>query len=1684
MENSLIIPQTGMQQDKDNIQSDSQEYRKAINAVIESNGGNTFSLQNESSNLLSIKLKDGQKVIAYKYIQSIEKTILFLTNNIGGDEIAYFSSYYYDDNKGNVEGVCNSSVENTPLETVVQSSFISLHTIATGNFNWNVNYKVNIEYKLTDCNLNLYFVDGVNPDRFIYFNLPDLSLVDDFKLVNVSSIGSCNVEYYDVLDVKKTLFNQKTSYSKIVVTQEIGGTISEGVYQVFTAYSTSKGIPLSSYNGSDLISVFDKTEKQIEGKEYITNKSLNIKLENITVSSYYKYINIVIGKTVNNYTQYYSITTLPISSNMGYIYSGNTNDIIIKSEAELFTKYPYYRNSNIISSSNNYLFKAGLEEYDKINIQRIANKVQLECVTVKRKADFYKNSNDKSLIRDEVYGFGIELVMEEGEISGVGHIAGRKAEDSDMLVSVNIGDRVDNMKLNWQVNNTAKLISSPHTNEIWETFDFAYWESTDKYPNNPEIWGELCNQNIRHHKTPDCSISHIHDGMLLQTSNSFNRDVSIFPMGVRLKGKSIETILKESLAEGLITQEQKDRIVGWNLVRVDRAGNKSIVSKGLLYNVWSYEKATSYNQDDKCSTKTKYHFPSYGFNDERVDPFLSRNDEHYKYDKFDQGLQVPQLLQYENTGKYVFHSPDTHFAQPSLGNVLKLETEEYGESKGYFNVAEEQSQYKLLTYNHYNLATLLARFIANNTTHESSNASGTGQAIGSSIGGIVGSAIPGIGTAIGSVAGGIIGSLAGGDDDATSALQRNSTILFQTEKFLQLFKNLADYQKLQYQYQAVGKYTNYKPIQNNGNKQRTIVNSGYINSSKQSIGNVNINNTFRESSVYLEVNKTLPSCSVQDTSKNKLTDSISTVSTNQCKKYSVVISAPAFFVNSPAPTPTSISFQDCQGIAQRWRITRPETRTLTASIPPSESIGVKVTEIPCPECLSMVFTVRDCNCKGQELTSQISSYYASIKNNRVNQYGGIFNLQYLDVHSGVNDLNDKSKIFFGGDTFITPHAFKRKHSFFNKTTFGLPDDTDIFYQDLGNVAYPTYYFNTKENNKEIKPSTTLLFDLLQFGRFSNSTYSFWNNLFGVDDNFSKGKNILDNFAAFAFDPLLWIKAPNFYLDCRDNNVKSKPLGLFSLQAVKGIMYLYNYAIPYFYCESDVNTWYRLNKNEKELDFYPNQQDLNYWLQEKNVSIRNDNFFFYDRTYSKQNKTGFHYVNDINFKPYSDCKVTYNNRVVYSLQSSELDNSDLKDNYLINRALDYYDFSLVNGRLTGIHGIESDKVLVTFENNTQIYAAYNTLETEAGTVQIGNGGIFRSKPQEFSKNSLGYIGSQHSEILSTEFGHILIDAKRGQVFLIGTNGNGATDLVKDRMRNWFKNNLPFNITKYYDVDVDKNFADIGLAVCFDKRFNRVLITKLDYSPKYSNIEYRNNKFYYGSLEISVKDKKYFYNHSFTISYNFNTNSWTSFHSYIPNYYISQTDNFYSGISNELWGHHLTNKSYQVFYGNKYPFQIELIDKYSVENKQLQSISYMMDAVRFHNKDDQYNTIVGFNKAIIYNNNQNSGLLELELTDNKDLFKNKLYPILDTYSTKILQVNKENKFSFNQFKDRKNKTNVPSFIKSKNGVDEMLNIDVIGNNTFNYSPIMGNSNNIKLIQDKHTNYKLIFKLANFKTNNSIR
>ena len=386
--------------------------------------------------------------------------------------------------------------------------------------------------------------------------------------------------------------------------------------------------------------------------------------------------------------------------------------------------------------------------------------------------------------------------------------------------------------------------------------------------------------------------------------------------------------------------------------------------------------------------------------------------------------------------------------------------------------------------------------------------------------------------------------------------------------------------------------------------------------------------------------------------------------------------------------------------------------------------------------------------------------------------------------------------------------------------------------------------------------------------------------------------------------IISIKAHNF--DCPNSQIPAtnNPGRTF----YDGKFYLFAYGIPTFYCESSINVDLRQAFNNREGDFYPHVSTgiPDEWLQESFVPIIQDNTYYYNATFSKQNKENYFSHLPINWTE-DVCLTNYPFRAIYSDRQESYVNSNT-NNWLIYRPVSSFDFPQNYGKLTSLDGIQNRAVLARFENKSLLYNTMLTINTSnPQAAYLGNDTLFKSAPPiDFAETDLGYVGSQNKMLLKIPQGQITIDAKRGQVFLIA--GNQATDLsgFGSGLNRFFTDHLAFEILRYYpNVPTDNHFNGVGLHGVYDSKYDRVIISKLDYIPNNDSIKYDEvaNEFYvnkvYGDLVIRqvvyLTDLEYFCNKSWTLSFNFNTQTWVSFHSYIPNWYIGENNFFYSGIN---------------------------------------------------------------------------------------------------------------------------------------------------------------------------------------------
>lgn len=649
-----MTPAIGLNKSSDRLAMDNGDYVHMKNGFPSSEQSDEPFIQNAPSNEFCCELPSGYFVIGKPvYVQERSLNILCLINPVTNDsEIGYFYP------------------ERCEYVTVINSDC----------FNFNLNHPIKGTYKIINCELLFYFQDGFNPDRKINLdNLPWKQEVNEQGcVVNVEPLqlecGQINIQNDLLPPVVK------------VVSVEETGALFSGAYQFAISYANINGDDLSSYySKTNIVPIYEDSPnqgwKKVEGSapNVITNKSIVLSFEN--VDTRYDYINIAVIKTIQGSPVYEKVATVPVGTK-SYIYTGRETTRILSID-QLLGLYPDYINSKTLTSGNNYLIRANLSTQDEGNYQRLANLIELGWAATRIKADdvsqSYKNplttTNKTGYQRGEVSPFGIRLLFTNGRKSNVYHIPGRVAKPEDLVLITDPSCNVYELTTSgntcledevsaipyWQIYDTATIEyeasgeqSQECFNDIYASGEFAYWESTETYPCNTDVWGDLAGQRIRHHKFPSNETFHIQNqpyaSGTAEPSAYSNDNVFLYPIGVSLK-ESLDYYISTAVSQNYITQEEADLIAGYEIVRGDRRGQKSVIAKGLLYNSFFY------NETPPDSPTFNVFFPNYPFNDLRPDTYLNNDSDR------DQ-IYEPVLI--EPTGSVTYTSGDIVSFPPNI----------------------------------------------------------------------------------------------------------------------------------------------------------------------------------------------------------------------------------------------------------------------------------------------------------------------------------------------------------------------------------------------------------------------------------------------------------------------------------------------------------------------------------------------------------------------------------------------------------------------------------------------------------------------------------------------------------------------------------------------------------------------------------------------------------------------------------------------------------------------------------------------------------------------------------------------------------------------------------------------------------------------------------------------------------
>jgi len=1435
----------------------------ALNAALENFDSSSVNYQNEQGNEFCLQFPEGYSLIGTYFINEKNKHIFFLTNpNVGGSEIGYMDN--------------NDCIYHT--------------LVSAPCLNFNIDNPIHkVVHKVTNCKTEIYWTDGLNSRRYLDIeNIP-------YLLSPYADL--CDPSYSKELDCNQLKIQPDFEIPELSITNVYnGGDITAGTYQFAIQYSDASGNPYTSYYSITNPTPIADTQLTTAIFDYKVGKSIDVTVSNLDTSGLYLYYNIAVIKTINNITTPELVGTYSIEDDVDVItYTGQNQTLIKLSLSDIFEKYPYYDIAQDVTAVQDVLVWNNLTSIDRINYQSIASQIDLKWETYRIPSnENYANevnaTNLRGYLRDEVYAFEIVFLLTNGKQTDGFHIPGRELSYTDLQYPevpdtnadfIGVPERIDPLtgigySPYWKIYNTASVIGDAQGNKIgnatpYKYGEFGYWESIETYPCNKDVWGELAGKNIRHHKFPDVLVSPIFENPSHTLTNGFVPEMqsdAIFPLGVKVDTSQIRALIQTSS----IPQEQKDNIAGFKIVRGNRSTNRSIVAKGMLRNVGTYQR----------EEQTLY-YPNYPYNDLNEDPFLTRFTNAYN----SLGQNRIWIVACTETGTYEY--TDTVTGKTSDCNEMiagknyefcSLTRPKYNKGKATIFPGNYDVVYFDWTSNSYDYGFLKAE------TERTNN----NDALRTADYGVVAQANSGVGCQYCSASDcGIVvtfltpgtfpyvtnpdGSKQNVDDicriapewtfplalgelppinmfgpnscynfsrrsplnDTCGKLQPLPAITSEDSRYRQVFNSpdtsfsqpfLGDVLKLESVMYGAG-LGHFVPVKGNA-KYRLLSRQAQEDALDSSfglvVGIIDITAIFTAYQAYLTIY-------VNGITRKNYAQSFNSIASydyygdipNNTESNGVVGIKQRQLDLKSYLIPGVLNVGDNKNINNYQRESSIYTKTIDKYSPvpfpnqtPSllDSNGVSMISESSRFIIGGTSSCDESNYCGspeKERSIKVVSYYASLKNIFENQWGQIYSYETIDTgFQRMLDGSTEDDVVFGGDTFINKFAYKTKLPFFLDNRVNGLDDSDIFYDEIGNVAYPRFWHSARSILYTYKNYINIV---------SIKAHSF--------DCYNNPQDILKN-----SDPTGGTGTYRTFYD--------------------GYFYLFAYGVPSFYCESNYNVDVRQAFNDREGNFWPHVSTgiPDDWVQEEFTSIAYDNSYYYNVTFSKQNKEN--YFSHLPADWTSDlCYTHYPFRAVYS--DAQVNNADIRvNNWLVYKPLSLHDFPQNYGALVSLDGIQNRAILARFENKSLLYNKLLTMNTSyPQAAYLGNPSMFDNPPIDFAETDLGYVGSQNKMLLKIPQGQVTVDAKRGQIFLIQESKIEEISGFGSGVNRFMTDHLAFEILRYFPdhtevingekvlikgVDTDNHFNGIGLHGVYDSKFERMILTKLDYIPKNKDVKY--------------------------------------------------------------------------------------------------------------------------------------------------------------------------------------------------------------------------------------------------------
>jgi hypothetical protein len=1531
-----------------------------------------------------------------------------------------------------------------------------------------------------------------------------------------------------------------------------GGTLANGTYFAVIAY-TIKGQRVTDWFSQSNFQ-FIYTENDLEG-------SLTLEV-NADSENFDEFV-LAIVESTNQQT---------VATEMG-IYSTKTSRIAIDQInpsnikvplEQIPIQTPVFETSDQITDVNNYLLRVGPRSKFDFNYQPLANMIRTKWASVEYPADYYiKGGNKTNYLRDEVYTFYIRWVYDTGDKSASYHIPGRAPRNFQVPGGISMAETDSFTVTNdqnvlatddqvFEVYNTASLGFYPTTlpgatlnsNGKWVLPDggvllavgeMGYWQSTEVYPDNrPDIWNsstycwtgpnaqiqpgqttgtfDLCGKHIRHHKFPEDYINNnaTTDAMHFRpTTNAATTGDEFF---IRIMGVIFENITMPKDQDGKDIPD----IVGYEILRGSREGNKTIVAKGMVNNFRTFELKGAL-----AKNRTGL-YPNYPYN--TIQPIgwsINQNDHNYN-------VNDPYIKNIDNnddvvnqdipTDIFTFHSPDTMFRTPFLSTTeFKL----YGSLNGYADMNFQEpnghpkwkllSDYAVLPMIIGGVAEAIISLIGKRTVNEPVLTSYTEQLRGAGgagainltlgptgVGAIVtpGTTAPGTGgqivdsaaqdSALTAIDNAITNNVTGWNTfiqdyytngtavtDALTALVQGyggttyatrydtlistinneaqdaglpnllalaGTIEFPNWAYLDpVTRSLGALNQITYYFSegaditlkvlyALTRYRQYGLQQ---------ISHGYYNAMSR-ISNTEIKRFRIDDSFYMRDN-------IQQVSKyqNITTGNYISYTINNLQRSDAVVirtvSGPQFSSGNINIGPHLIT----SGFQDKSLVT----------------LGTLTQNSTDPAILPGVLPNFDDDKKDLPFSLQIASHYGAIKGRVRNQYGQLgsefqtvitpceqklsnYNVQSISWVCPTTPPNQtyfanaisRTPILFGGDTYINRYTEKNNMMFFYNWLYGQPDGFEYNY---------------------------FLYSMIPSSRFAvnSTTYdvSFLAEAFNFNSPSAPGIGALPGRfynLDYYLPGILGLRKYNYNDDTRGGvpgvfpfqNFVEREKGLWSVK--DAYFYLANSGVRDFFVESEVLVDFRKQSTReggKHYDPYRYTDIEAMFDMNPDIMGRLSEYIYdYSLSVSKLYNQYFS-LGRIQSKYYNPevakfCYTYYPDRIIYSLPQQD---EAIKDSWFIYLVNNYKEFK---GQISGVKSINKSGIFITFKNESPLmYQGVDTLQTDLGTkITIGDGGLFSQPEQSVSNADKAYeYGSSQSRlsVISTPAGIFYMSQNQGRVFSYAQN---LQEISQTGLKWWFILYMPYQLTLDFPEYpwVDNPVAGIGCQSTYDSSSSILYFAKKDYRLKKQfkgRVQYvpldkkgRGDVFVLDGFKNSryrLGDPYLFDDASWTLSYDPKQQYWISFHDWHPDLFIPTKDIFLSTKGDGIWKHNFICNGFCNFYGQQYGFEIEFPIVTGQTVMTTRSMEYILEAYRRRGDSciDQHHVLdYNFDTAIVYNSEQVSGYLNLNLYPKNDVNLSLQYPKLGTNQSSydILFSKEEQKYRFNQFWDiTKNRAEFP-------------------------------------------------------------